>query len=89
MKTKKLKKLVLKKETIASLSREQQSELKGGGSAVTGVMMTVFDCIGSYLKGCCECVKDTAIYAGGDCATYDQEICRWSDYHCNEGLPIY
>lgn len=74
MVTKKLNKLVLKKETIANLSDDSLKNVKGGDSWIP-----VKACTGAYSYHYQDTCRTEVI---GDCITVDMEICRWSDYHC-------
>ena len=93
MEPKKIKKLEIKKEVIANLDDSAMSRLKGGtddwfptGGTVCVSCNTAIcpnESVYCPLKTIGYGCPDTAIGPGGDCATYDMEICRYSDYHCN------
>ena len=92
MEPKQVKKLVINQEVISNLNDTKMSKIKGGGCTGgpgSDVLCSHYPCT-EQTPGSDACPKPVKTYVNcpdtnileGTCATWDQEICRWSDYHC-------
>ena len=105
MELKKVKKLVINQEVISNLNEKAMVRIKGGATEGQTCpnpwcQETVDEprCQPSKMNPCPSdlilCLtdpphcKDTNI-VDGDCATWDYEICRYSDYHCDTTYWCY